>query len=211
VAGLLTAFYLWLGPYDHADPLLRGAAMDAGSIADGETWRLVTALTVHSGVVHLVGNVLCLLWLGHAACAVFGGGVSWVLVLSAGIAGNYVACRFRGPQYVSVGASTACFGALGVLTAYRLIHNVRRAGVARSVRDRMWLPLGAGLALLALLGTGVGSDVGAHLFGFLCGLLLALPLSWLGVSRVPAWGQRVMQIFCIAVVMSAWRIVLYGS
>ena len=207
VAALLVSFYLWLGPYDSASAELRRAALDAGAVVDGEWWRLVTALTVHSGVTHILGNVVCLLWMGSAACATFGGGFTWLLILASGVAGNGLACLTRGPQYVSVGASTACFGALGILAAHRAVQSIRRPAVPRTLRDRLWLPLGAGLALLALMGTGVGSDVGAHLFGFLCGLGACLPASWFGVRRLPGWGQKLLQLFCIAVVMIAWHIV----
>jgi rhomboid protease GluP len=43
-----------------------------------------------------------------------------------------------------------------------------------SLRDRV-IPLGAGLALLGFLGThGEHTDLGAHLFGFMSGLILGL-------------------------------------
>jgi membrane associated rhomboid family serine protease len=67
-----------------------------------------------------------------------------------------------------LGSSTAVFGALGILTACQTLD------VARSTRAvRLWeiiLPAGAGIALLAYLGTGdEHTDVTAHLFGFLAG------------------------------------------
>ena len=211
VVALLVSFYAWLGPYNPDNAVLRGAAMDSRAVADGEWWRLITALTVHSGITHIMANALCLLWLGAAVCAAFGGGVTWLLVLVSGAAGNALACLSRGPVYVSIGASGAGFGALGILTAHRVVRNIRYPSPARSLRDRLWLPLGAGLALLALLGTGPGTDLGAHLFGFLCGFVACVPVSWCGTERAPAWCQRVLQLTCLAVVLAAWHSVLHGA
>ena len=211
VAGLLAAFYAWLGPFKPDDSILRRAAIDNTAVAHGEWWRLISGLTIHSGSTHLAGNVICLLWFGHALCRTFGGGISWTLILASGVAGNYFAWLVKGTHGISVGASTAGFGALGILSAHAAIRNMRGGVDSREVWTRKWLPLGAGFALLALLGTGRGTDLAAHLFGFLCGMVLCLPVSWFGIERFPTWAQRVLQILCIAAVMTAWRIVLLGA
>jgi len=208
VSGFVVAFYVWLGPYDAGNAVLCGAAVDSEAVLHGEWWRLVTALTVHSGAAHLASNVLFLLLLGYAVCLSFGGGLGWALILASGIAGNAVACLFHGLHHVSVGASTACFGALGILSTHQMIRNLRRFGAMRSVWSRTWVPLGAGLALLTLLGTGPRSDLAAHAFGFAAGLIFCIPFGWYGTKWIPAWGQRVLQLGCIIVVMTAWRTVL---
>jgi membrane associated rhomboid family serine protease len=59
-------------------------------------------------------------------------------------------------------ASTAVFAAL-------VRSPSRRPGAA-------WLTLGAGVALLGLLGTGERSDLFAHLFGFAAGVAQGLAL-----------------------------------
>ena len=211
VSGFLIAFYVWLGPYDGGNAVLRRAAVDAEAILRGEWWRLITALTVHSDPGHLAGNVLCLLLVGWAVCQSFGGGLGWALVLAAGIAGNAVACLFHGQDHVSVGASTACFAALGIMATCQAIRNLRRFGGARTVWSRTWIPLGAGLALLTLLGTGPRSDLAAHAFGFVAGLLLSLPCSLHGTKWRSVWGQRALQMGCVVVVMTAWRAAVAGA
>lgn len=208
VSGSVVAFYAWFGPYHDGNAVLRCAAVDTEAILQGDWWRVITALTVHSGPVHLAGNVLCLLLLGHAVCLSFGGGVGWALILAAGVAGNAVACLFHEQGHVSVGASTACFAALGIMSTHQAIRNLRRFGGPRSIWSRTWVPLGAGVALLTLLGTGPRSDLAAHVFGFVLGLVICIPLSWHGTERLPAWGQRAFQLGCIIVVMSAWRAAL---
>src|SRR5712691_574839 len=69
------------------------------------------------------------------------------LVLLSGVAGTFAAAGLPRQNFVSIGASTAAFGALGSLAA--LPRHRRRA----------WIPLGGGLALLAFLGTSKRADL----------------------------------------------------
>jgi len=211
VAGFVIAFYVWLGPYNGDIPLHRAAAVDGQAVAEGQWWRLVTGLTLHSDASHLAGNALCLLLFGLAACEAFGGGLAWALILATGIGGNACACFFQGGYRVSVGASTACFGALGLMSARQAIRNLRRFGEARSIWSRMWIPLGAGTALLTLLGTGPRSDLAAHVSGFACGVVLCLPFTHPAAARIPGWGQRGLQFAALVTVMAAWRVVLSSA
>ena len=211
VAGMLVAFYAWIGPYSSASVLARGAAMDTDLFFNGEWWRAVTALTVHAGPGHLAGNVVSLLVLGYAVCQVFGGGLGWLLILAAGITGNAVAAGVHGPDHNSVGASTSCFGALGILCACQSIRNLRHFGFSVSVWNRAWIPIGAGFALLTLLGTGVRSDLSAHLFGFASGLLLCIPFAWHHPPRLSTGRQQLLQLVALVIVMTAWRLVLVAT
>jgi hypothetical protein len=70
--------------------------------------------------------------------------------------------------HLSVGASTAVFGAVGILCALQAV-NAARSGKGWK---RMVLVFGAGVALLAFLGTSARSDLGAHLFGFFSGAVM---------------------------------------
>ena len=165
------------------------------------------SVTLHSGPTHLVGNVLCLLLFGYAVCDTFGGGLAWVLILASGIVGNALAGLAHGAGHTSIGASTACFGALGILSASQSVRNLREHGFSLSIWSRAWLPLGAGLALLTLLGTGPRSDLLAHLFGFLSGLVLCLPFV-IGMPALSPGAQRALQLIALVTVMIAWRLVI---
>ena len=97
-------------------------------------------------------------------------GVGWLLILASGISGNLINAYFHGYGHSSIGASTAVFGALGLLSSYQFLKKIRTpAG-----RFQALLPLGAGLALLVFLGSSVHTDIMAHLFGFLSGVLLGV-------------------------------------
>jgi rhomboid protease GluP len=154
---------------------------NAARVLDGQWWRLVTALTLHADVLHLFGNILIGGVLVVLLCGVFGPGLGWTLLLVSGILGNLASAVAQGPSHNAVGASTALFGAIGVLAGQTAF------GGRRGVPRGRFLPLAAGAALLGLLGTGgERTDLGAHLFGFLFGIALGLPAGrWLAARGRP--------------------------
>ncbi|MFZ2632438.1 MAG: rhomboid family intramembrane serine protease [Desulfosalsimonadaceae bacterium] len=143
----------------------------ASHILDGEYYRAVTALMLHSDDVHLAGNMIALFVFGTAVCAVTGWGIGWLMILMCGASGNLVNAWMYESAHVSIGASTAVFGAVGILTGYQILSHSRT-----SVRfGAALVPLACGLALLGLLGSaGERVDLMAHLFGFFCGLAAGL-------------------------------------
>lgn len=173
----------------------------AEKILDGQWWRLVTALTLHAGPVHLLSN----LTIGGAfvllLCRELGSGLAWSLLLASGATGNLINAWVQSPAHRSIGASTAVFAAVGILAAIRVVrgrHHPRR---------RLFIPVAAGLALLALLGTeGKESDLGAHLFGFGSGALSGTAAEFL-VGRYGRPGgllNFLLALLSAALVGAAW-------
>ncbi len=147
------------------DWLERGCA-DAGKIMAGEWWRSVTALTLHTDLLHLFSNIAIGSIFVVMLCRVLGSGLGWSLILLTGVIGNFWNAWLQPPDHLAVGASTALFGAVGLLATFNLVHN-------RTILMKKWpLPLAAALALLAMLGaTGDRVDVSAHLWGFASGVI----------------------------------------
>ncbi len=150
----------------------RGTA-DSGAILAGEWWRTITALTLHGNGPHLVANLACGLLFAAFLIPRLGVGVTWLAILLSGALGNALnAWGYRGETHLSIGASTACFGALGILVGLELPARWREPQVLR--RWRLILPLGAGLGLLAFLGVGEEGrnvDFMAHFWGFVAGVV----------------------------------------
>ncbi len=212
-AAMLAFFFLteagrplegWLG---------RGSG-DADRILHGEPWRAVTALTLHVDFPHALANAFFLALFLPALFRALGGGVGGLAFLLSGISGNLLSALFYGADHRAVGASTALFGAVGLLSALAAGRRVRargqdRAGTGGGLRGRAWIPLGAGLALLGLLGAGRRADLVAHLFGLLSGLSIGALLSLALPRRAGEAVQRVCGVLAIALVVASWLAALH--
>ena len=153
---------------DSADGLLIAGALSRAAVLAGQWWRLVSAVFLHGGFEHLVGNVVALFVLGMVCEHAFGRvQFVWLFVMS-GVAGSVVSMlTSEGP---SVGASGAIFGLQGAAMVL-----FRRYRDRLLVRDRR---IGLVLLVWALFNIvqGVLSpfiDNGAHIGGLVAGILLA--------------------------------------
>ncbi|MDP3940032.1 MAG: rhomboid family intramembrane serine protease [Deltaproteobacteria bacterium] len=182
----------------------RGSA-DAGRIVNGDLWLTVTALTLHTDVLHVLGNAIMGAIFLSASFRLLGVGLGGALILLAGAGGNFVNALLQSAPHNSVGASTALFGALGILGGLGVARRRRTEAGGR----RAWVPFAAGLALLAWLGTaGPRVDLGAHLFGFLLGCVLGL-FAGIAFPRPPgARLQWTLGIAALATVFYSWVVAL---
>jgi len=171
----------------------RGGAA-AERIVAGEWWRTVTALTLHADAPHVVGNAAASVLLVGAVSHELGPGVGLWLILLAGAGGNALTAVAYGTHHNSVGASTAMFGAIGILAATRVVSSRRRPAARKP-----WMVVAASLALLALLGTSPDADLLAHLFGLLLGGALGL-----GAAAALARPLRSPTQWALAVAVLAW-------
>jgi membrane associated rhomboid family serine protease len=174
----------------------RGRA-DAARIVSGEWWRAATALTLHADAAHAIGNAVALGVLLAVLARRLGPALAAWLALAAGIAGNVVTALVTRSGHISVGASTAVFGALGTLSALQVPER------------RAWLTLSAGVALLGLLGSGERADLFAHLFGFTFGVVEGLALRTATPPR-RSFLQPAVALASLAPMAVAWWWALRG-
>lgn len=208
-AALLSAFFALqnrLGPAWEE----RGVA-SSDAILRGQWWRTFTALTLHADVAHLAANLATGLLFGALLVPRLGSGLTWVAIVVSGALGNALnAWGYRAAGHASIGASTACFGALGIIVGAELLARWREPQT-RS-RWQLVLPLGAGLGLLAFLGVGEkgGSvDFMAHGWGLGAGFFLGLVLEALQIAaRLPVVGQRFAAAAALALLPAAWALAL---
>lgn len=169
---------------DHPSLTDRGASSSVGLIGHGDWWRPLTSLFLHADFPHLMGNLIAGACFGALASKSIGAVRAWPLILLSGIGGNLLTSLSAWPEaYESIGASTAVFGALGLLSGIGFV------SLLRSRRGLPWLrvaaPLLAGIVLLGWLGGAppdAGVDVIGHAAGFLCGLV--------GGGTVEAWSGK---------------------
>jgi rhomboid protease GluP len=218
------------------DQLMFWGANNAGSVLiSDQWWRIVTAMFVHVGIIHLATNMWCLWNLGLLAEPLMGSfGVTAVYVLT-GAAGNLLSV-FWNARHLSVslfdqqlqhqafyplnyfspgaGASGAVFGIAGALIVLlkspRLpVPPVELKRLRKSVIYFAAINLVIGLAIswdVVSSRTGISIDNSAHLGGVLCGLLFAAPMVPRLGNPQPVFRLRLQ----IAVGMIVGILVLFG-
>lgn len=174
---------------------------DAAAMLDGQWWRAATALTLHADAAHVFGNAVIGGVFVALVCRSLGSGPGWLAVLATGIGGNALNAWVQGPSHLSLGFSTAVFGAAGILSGLR-------AATGRGLAFRSFVvPVAAGLGLLATLGSGgEHTDLGAHLLGFGVGVILGLAAG-AAVGRfglVPRRVARVLGGLAVVLLPAAW-------
>ncbi|MDA8142278.1 MAG: rhomboid family intramembrane serine protease [Desulfobacteraceae bacterium] len=197
---ILLSVQLAVATEPHPQDLMAAFGADAGKILNGELYRCVTALLLHHGWPHLTANAVAVLLFGTFAVRLYGWGMAWLLMLLCGALGNYLAAVWYGGLHLSVGASTAIFGGVGLCAAAAFWRQLK----SETQPWRAWLPLAAGLALVGWLGTGPQADLVAHMTGFLSGLLIGGLWGW-KVKRLPSGRVQTAAVGIVAgVVLGSW-------
>ena len=179
--------------------------VDGTLIRDGEWWRTITALTLHSGVRHLLGNLVFGVFFGIFAGRLLGSGVAWLAVLLAAALGNTANTLLLDSTHRSIGASTAVFATLGILAGYVW----RGQLMAQDRWSTRYGPIIGGLALLMFTGTGdENTDIGAHLLGFVCGFAPGMLLTVIGKMPAPPQIHKAAGGVALGLIALSWLIAL---
>lgn len=93
--------------------VFRWGAVYKPAVLAGQDWRLIVALFLHNGIVHIICNAVSLVWIGIYAEPSLGHVKYLITFLITGVIGNLFSC-FLGSGF-SAGASTAIFGLMGAL------------------------------------------------------------------------------------------------
>jgi rhomboid protease GluP len=167
----------------------------------GEPWRLLTAMFLHAGLMHLAMNMLCLYQLAFVERLLGRAGFA-ALYLAAGLGGGVLSAA-RTTATVSVGASGAVFGLVGALGAYLLTHRERISdeGFRRTARS-----LGTFLVINVIIGmSSKRIDMSAHLGGLVVGALAGLALTARSEEPRPA---RAVGVLALALALTAGALAL---
>lgn len=156
-------------------------------LAQGQWWRLGTAMFLHIGGLHLLTNMWCLWNLGLLGEPLLGAPGLIAAYLLTGFAGNLLSVATHpglasngSDAAIGAGASGAIFGLAGVLivllsSRYLPLPEPDRRALRKSV---IWFAV---LNFVLAFGVDLGGfslrvDNTAHFGGFVAGLLLALPM-----------------------------------
>jgi len=135
----------------------------------GQPWRLVTALFLHGGFLHIAFNMWCLWDLGGLCESLYGHVTFAAVYLTSGI-GSSLASVWWHPAIPSVGASGAVFGIVGALIASYYLGEFTMPRFAIQGHLRSLLVF---VAYNVAIGQVVGRvDNAAHIGGLITGLIL---------------------------------------
>ncbi len=153
--------------------LLDFGAMFGPLIADGQYWRLFTAMFVHVGLWHIFFNSFALLIFGRLVERYYGHFRFIAIYVLAGLAGS-VASYLMNSIGIAAGASGAIFGVLGALAAFFL---TQRRVLGKMAQRSLY-----GLLIIAAINlfigvTVPGIDNWAHMGGFVAGFFIGLALA----------------------------------
>ena len=209
MAVVMAAFFWVTGGRDDGDPgrwFQEGTAV-AEKILGGQAFRAVTALTLHADPAHIFGNAVAALIFVSAAGRWLGSGLALLATLAAGSLGNLLVALSYGRDHNSVGASTATFGALGLLGGLQIVRWATQ-GRAHGGRRRVMAVIAACLGVFAMLGVGERSDVRAHVFGLCCGLVLGMGLGRFVTLPMRKLPSHLAGLLAALVLAGSWLLAL---
>lgn len=177
VLELSTAGAATLGGGSQAQ-LLRLGAMQPYLVADGDVWRLLTAVFLHYNLMHILFNAWALWIFGTMVERDFGTARFVAIYLVTGYLASVTSYALGPEEIVGIGASGAIFGVFGAFVAY----NYRRRHLAFASAN---LRLAAMLLLVNMFFAFAlrSIDWRAHVGGFVAGLAAGLVAEGWGARR----------------------------
>jgi rhomboid protease GluP len=202
LVGTLILFYSVTGPWSEYSLWFRYGAGNSQAILEQFAWyRLVTSLTLHADIVHLLDNCIVGGILLHFLFLNVGTGLGLFSLLVAAVAGNFINVFLHGPGHIFFGFSTAIFSVVGMLSMISYEEKNRR------LDPHVLIPIMAGAALLAMLGSaGDRTDLGAHFFGLISGFVTGKILFWAPLRnlRDSIFFQVLLFIIAFFIVTVSW-------
>jgi rhomboid protease GluP len=164
--GLSVAFYLYtsfaggnflITQYTYSTSQL---AQYNADIFAGAYYQLFTAMFIHSGIIHLAGNMLFLLIFGLRGEEMFSLPEYLGIYILGGLAGNVLSLAW-GPNLFSVGASGAIFAMFGACAIYA------RRSIGQSIVGALIFSF-----FLLIISSSKNTNYLAHIGGLVAGLVI---------------------------------------
>lgn len=153
---------LALSPTEHLT-FTDGEVTQSDGVAQGQYYRLVTAMFLHFGIIHIALNMYCLFLLGPPLEAAFGRLRFLVVFLVSGLSGSALSYLMGPANVQAAGASGAVFG----LFAAFFVLQRRRGGDVTQIATTIAINLAFSFAASSYI------DWRGHLGGLIGGALVA--------------------------------------
>jgi membrane associated rhomboid family serine protease len=185
-----------------AEILFDMGAMQPIAVADGQFWRLFTAMFLHVGLLHVALNAYFFWLFGRMVEASFGRTWMVLIYVVAGFLASVASYAFGPVTTLAVGASGAISGVFGAFIAY----NYRRRQHAMNAANlRLALTV---IVLNAVIAIGYSSiDWRAHVGGLVAGFALGYLADNSGPARQRAVVRfaGVATLVVIGIALVLWR------
>ncbi|HUR13528.1 MAG TPA: rhomboid family intramembrane serine protease [Mycobacteriales bacterium] len=155
---------------------LDGTCIVVDGVAQGEYYRLLTAMFLHFGIIHIALNMYCLFLVGPALERALGRLRFSALYLLSGLGGSALSYALGPQQEIAAGASGAVFG---LFAGFYVLERRRGADVSQ-----ISVTIGLNLVLSFTIS---GIDWRGHVGGLIAGALVTAALVY-----PPAGKQRVL-------------------
>ncbi|MBF0431066.1 MAG: rhomboid family intramembrane serine protease [Fibrobacteria bacterium] len=197
-------FFFQVHPFFNNHLITLLGRCDAIKILSGEWWRVFTGLTLHSGSQHFLSNLLAGYFIFNLVVHKINPGLSLLgTILLSGIANLAVALTISG-GHLSIGFSTAVFAGLGILSGSQsLAYFIHKMDGIKS-----WTPVISGFFIVVLMGLAEGSDILAHVYGFVFGLFGGFTLPFLNTKTKPLWIQNLLVLASGSIFGLSWFLAL---
>lgn len=157
----------------------------------GEIYRLITAIFIHGGFLHISLNMYALYILGKQLESFYGSARFFIIYMFSGLTGSLLSMAFLGNTF-SIGASGAIFGLFGSLLYFGYHYRVYLGNTIKS----QIIPI---ILLNFIIGFGIsGIDQFAHLGGLLGGMIISMAV---GVKYKSSKIERVNGIIISALAL----------
>lgn len=161
-----------------------GALYGPDVIQKNEWWRLITAMFLHAGMMHLVMNMFSLYYVGQGVEQYFDTKAYLSIYLFSGIIGGIVSLYVH-PNSVGVGASGAIFGIFGALAGFFMANRDKIEDHSKAFMKNFASILGINLVLgFAISSIDVSAHVGGLIAGFIGGYVISKNSSLVWVYSV---------------------------
>ena len=172
-------------------------------VANGQFWRLFTAMFLHGGLLHIAFNAYALYLFGAQVESTLGRTRFVIVYFVSGFIASAASYAFGPVEAVAVGASAAIFGVLGAFVAY----NYRRRNLAVAAANLRWA------LTLILLNTLLifafrGIDWRAHVGGLIAGFAAGWIAEGSGETKAQRTGIQVaglIALIALGVGLVMWR------
>jgi membrane associated rhomboid family serine protease len=161
-------------------------------------WRLVTAVFLHAGLLHIGMNMWCLFDLGPEMESLFSTSKFIFIYLVTGVFG-FIVSLFWSPGGISIGASGAIMGMIGALIAA----SFHLGSLGKAYRSSLW----RWVLYILVLGFFFNVDNAAHVGGLLSGLGLGYILpQGAPATRVSETLWNAVALVCVLIMAGSFAL-----